>query len=184
LSRGLGFVNKTQVLGVPVFVSATAARAAERGARYFQEPLYPECFVCGIARRRGDGLRVFPGPVAGGAVWAAPWKPDASVADGSGQVQPQIIWAVLDCPSGIAAAEAADLDDDTAILLGRMTADLNELPVLGDECRVIAWPIGHQGRKLVAGSALLGPTGRVLAVARTVWLTVPRPAAVTQERTR
>ena len=34
---------------------------------------------------------------------------------------------------------------------------------------------GNGGRKLTAGSALLGPGGEVLAVARTVWVTVPRP---------
>src|SRR5262249_36973408 len=32
-----------------------------------------------------------------------------------------------------------------------------------------------EGRKLTAGSALLGPGGQVLATARAVWLTVPRP---------
>src|SRR6266536_2253742 len=34
----------------------------------------------------------------------------------------------------------------------------------------------RDGRKLTAGSALLGPGGDVLAVAGAVWLTVPRPA--------
>jgi hypothetical protein len=41
---------------------------------------------------------------------------------------------------------------------------------------VIAWPERRDGRKLTAGSALLGPNGEVLAVAGAVWLTVPRPA--------
>ena len=40
---------------------------------------------------------------------------------------------------------------------------------------MIAWPDGRDGRKLTAGSALLGPGGEVLAVARAVWVTVPRP---------
>ena len=31
-------------------------------------------------------------------------------------------------------------------------------------------------RELAAGAALLGPGGEVLAVARAVWITVPRPA--------
>lgn len=171
--------------GIPAIVSASAARAAERGARYFQDPLFPDCFVCGTDRQPGDGLRVFPGPVPRRTIWAAPWTPDASVADASRNVKPEIVWAVLDCPSGIAAGEAAGLDDDTAILLGQMTARLNQLPAVGDECRVIAWPTGQEGRKLMAGSALLGPTGQVLAVAKAVWLTVPRPpATVTGERTR
>jgi len=45
----------------------------------------------------------------------------------------------------------------------------------GEQYLVIAWPDGRDGRKLLAGSALLSPGGQVLAPARTVWLTVPRP---------
>jgi hypothetical protein len=162
-------------LGVPDTVSLAEASAAEGRARYFQDPVFPECFVCGIRRRPGDGLRIFPGPVPGRALWAARWTADASLAYGSRNVRPEIAWAALDCPSGIAAAEAADIGQDTAIVLGRMTASVAVLPTVGDECRVIAWPIGRDGRKLTAGSALLGPHGQVLAAARTVWLTVPRP---------
>ena len=40
---------------------------------------------------------------------------------------------------------------------------------------MIAWPGGGDGRKLTAGSALVGPDGEVLAVAATLWLTVPHP---------
>ena len=48
-------------------------------------------------------------------------------------------------------------------------------PTAGDQCRVIAWPHTRDGRKLTAGSALLGPGGEVLAVAAALWLTVPHP---------
>jgi hypothetical protein len=89
-----------------------------------------------------------------------------------------VVWAALDCPSGIAASEAAFLSPDTAILLGQMTASLAELPTAGDQCQVMAWPQRRDGRKLTAGSALLGPAGQVLAAARAVWLTVPRPVPV------
>ena len=166
-------------------VSPAEVRAAAGRARYFADPVFPDCFVCGMNRSAGDGLRIFPGPVAGRAVWAAPWTPDASVADADGRVRPEVVWAALDCPSGIAAAEAAGLgaagaagtgpDRGTAILLGRMTASLAGRPAVGDRCRVIAWPQTHDGRKLTAGSALVGPDGEVLAVAATLWLTVPRP---------
>ncbi len=63
--------------------------------------------------------------------------------------------------SGIAAAEAAGLARDIVILLGRMTASLAALPMAGDQCLVIAWPGGRDGRKLLAGSATpaLGPRG-------------------------
>src|SRR5437764_328830 len=88
-----------------------------------------------------------------------------------------LLWAALDCPSGIAAAEAVDLPGGTAVLLGRMTANVAAPPWPGEECRVVAWPGPRDGRKLTAFSALLGPGGEVLASAVAVWLTVPRPAA-------
>jgi hypothetical protein len=162
-------------LTIPGPVGMAEALAAAGGARYFADPFYPECFVCGPGRQPGDGLRIFPGPVAGRPVWAAPWTPDLSVAGADGRVRPEVVWAALDCPSGIAAAEAAGLDQDTAILLGQMTASLTTLPAVGDQCRVVAWPEVREGRKLTACSALLGPGGQVLAAARAVWLTVPRP---------
>jgi hypothetical protein len=162
-------------LTIPGPVGMAEALAAAGGARYFADPFYPECFVCGPGRPPGDGLRIFPGPVVGRPVWAAPWTPDLSVAGADGTVRSEVIWAALDCPSGIAAAEAAGLEQDTAILLGQMTASLTALPAAGDQCVVTAWPEGRDGRKLTAGSALLGPGGQVLAVGRAVWLTVPRP---------
>lgn len=161
-------------LRVPGTVSLAEARAAEGRARYFQDPAYPECFTCGTARGPGDGLRIAPGPVPGREIWAAPWTPDASVAYDGPSVPAEIVWAALDCPSGIAAMEAAAVEPDTAILLGRMTATVAALPAVGEECRLLAWPIGRDGRKLMAGSAVLGRGGDVLAVASTVWLTVPR----------
>jgi hypothetical protein len=166
---------------VPDPVSLTEARALQGRARYFRDPVFPECFGCGVNRPPGDGLRIFPGPVPGRAVWAAPWTPDSSVAGADARVRPEVAWAALDCPSGIAAAEHARLGQDTAIVLGQMTASLAALPAPGDQCLVIAWPDGADGRKLTAGSALLGPGGEVLAVARAVWVTVPRPAPALAE---
>ena len=136
----------------------------------------------------GDGLRIFPGPVTGLALWAAPWTPDRSVADSGGRVRAEVVWAALDCPSGIAAAEAATAwrraGWDTAILLGRMTATTlaarpsGRRPVPGDRLAGTQ----RDGRKLTAGSALLGPGGEVLAVAGAVWLTVPRLGRVPAAR--
>jgi hypothetical protein len=163
------------VLEIPGPVSTAEAHTAAGRARYFQDPVFPHCFVCGMSRQPGDGLRIFPGPVPGRALWAAPWTPDPSVGSTAGTVWPEVVWAALDCPSGIAAAESAGFGQDTAILLGRMTASLAVLPAPGDQCRVIAWPGEGDGRKLTAGSALLGPAGDVLAVAWAVWITVPGP---------
>ncbi len=159
---------------IPGPVTAAEAHAVAGSARYYADPVFPDCFVCGMGREPGDGLRIFPGPLAG-AMWAAPWTPDRSVTDASGMVLPEVVWAALDCPSGFAAADAAGAGSDTAVLLGRMTASLAVLPQSGDQCLVIAWPGARDGRKIHAESALLGPGGTVLATAKAVWITVPRP---------
>jgi hypothetical protein len=164
-----------KALTVPAVPAELAAAAAGVG-RYFADPAFPGCFVCGPGRAPGDGLRIFPGPVPGGSVWAAPWTPDASVAGADGKVRPEVVWAALDCPTGIAAGEAAELPGDTTALLGRMSAQVTESPRPGARCRVVAWPIAREGRSLTAGGALLGPEGTVLAMARAVWITVPHPA--------
>jgi hypothetical protein len=69
----------------------------------------------------------------------------------------------------LAASAAVTPEEAQAAAVGR-------LPRPGDRCRVVAWPLARDGRKLHAGSALLGPDGQVLAAARTVWITVARPA--------
>ena len=161
---------------IPGPVSMAEAHAVAGRARYYTDPVFPDCFVCGMNRPPGDGLGIFPGPVTDRPLWAAPWTPDASVTGAGGKVCPEVVWAALDCPSGIAASEAAGLGQDTAILLGQMTASVAVPPRPGDHQALIAWPAGRDGRKLLAGSALLGPGGTVLATARTVWLTVPAVA--------
>ena len=156
-------------------VSMTEAHAVAGCSRYYTDPVFPDCFVCGMSRGPGDGLRIFPGPLADRPLWAAPWAPDPSVTDADGRVRPEVVWAALDCPSGIAAGEAAGLARGIVILLGQMTASLKVPPMVGDQCLVIAWPGGHDGRKLLAGSALVGSGGEVLAAASAVWIIMPRP---------
>lgn len=160
-------------------VGAELAQAVAGRAAYYADPTFPGCFVCGPDRAPGDGLRIFPGPVGDRSAWAAPWTPDKSVAAEDGRVRPEVVWAALDCPSGVAAGEAAQLPDDTTALLGRMAAHVIARPRPGDACRVVAWPAGRDGRKLAARTALVGPDGAVLATARSLWLTVPRPVGVT-----
>jgi hypothetical protein len=166
---------------VPAAVTFEEAQAAAGRAPYFADPVFPACFGCGPARAPGDGLRIFPGPVDG--VMAAPWTPDPAVTDADGGVLPEVVWAALDCPSGIAAGDAlrpagGEPPRDIAVVLGRMTATVAAPPRTGDRCRVIAWTAGRDGRKLYARAALLGPGDAVLAAADSVWLSVPRQAVV------
>src|SRR5215472_5210734 len=52
--------------------------AVEASRRYtgFIAHRFPTCFVCGTQRPRGDGMRIFAGPIPERRVVAAPWVPD------------------------------------------------------------------------------------------------------------
>jgi hypothetical protein len=135
---------------------------AERAAaRYpgFERHAFPACFVCGPDRREGDGLRIFAGPVPGRDVFAAPWIAPDDVAR-------PVVWAALDCPGAIAVGFPARGET----LLGRFAARIDRIPEPGEECVVVAWPLGEDGRKLYAGTALFSAAGEPLAVARATWI--------------
>jgi hypothetical protein len=158
----------TVARGVPGAVSpAQAERAAGRYPLFRDHP-FPTCFTCGPERAAGDGLRIFPGPVPGsGDLWAAPWTPDPSVAGPDGLVAPEVVWAALDCPGGVAVM------GDAVAVLGRMAARVLARPHPGRSYHLVAWPAGApEGRRRPAGSALLDGQGRLLAVARAVWVTI------------
>ena len=161
---------------VPRPPTLAEARAAAGRAAYYDAPVFPGCFGCGPARAQGDGLRIFPGPVPGREVLAAPWSPDPSVGGPDGLVPEEVVWAALDCPGGVAVAEALATPAEGAALLGRMTARLDGPVRIGTAHRVVAWLLERDGRKHIAGSALFGPDDELLAVARAVWITVPRAA--------
>jgi hypothetical protein len=156
-------------LEVPAPVSLEeATRAAARYPWRERHP-YPTCFVCGPQRESGDGLDIFPGPVEGSAVFAAPWTPDVGLADEVGVVRDEFVWAALDCPSGI----VTDLFGSVGrILLGRLTADLKQPVGAGSPHVVQAWTLDRDGRKLRTASALFDNDGELCASAQATWIEV------------
>jgi hypothetical protein len=144
-------------LDVPASVSVEEAQEASKRYPGFQHHAYPTCFTCGP--ERDDGLRIFPGPVEGrDGLVASPWTPE--------EVRPEIIWAALDCPGGW----AVDDFQREGVMLGRMAAGIRELPRVGERHVVVGWPVGEEGRKRHAGSALYSASGEVLALARSTWI--------------
>ena len=134
---------------------AEAEAAATRHVRFAGEN-FSECFSCGV--RPDDGLCINPGPVSGTDLHAAPWI--------AHDVSPAVVWAAIDC-SGAYAVGGPGRGE---VVLGRMTAEIRRLPEEGERCVVVAWPLGEDGRKLYAGTALLGADGKPLAVARQTWI--------------
>lgn len=162
---------------VPAAPSFDEAEDASRAYTGFIHHSFPTCFVCGPKRIAGDGMRIFPGLIRGSRVLAAPWTPDASLADASGLVLTEFMWAALDC-AGAFAVISAGLAEGNSILLGEIRARLNGTVAPGEPCVVIAWPEGADGRKHFACTAILSPSGNTVAVARATWIEIPA-AAVT-----
>ena len=139
---------------------------AAAGSRRFavEGHIFPGCFVCGPERKTGDGLRIFPGPVEGTDLVASAWTPDTSLGETGRPIDRRYVWSALDCPSYFALGTAP------LAVLGRITAAIDPLPVVGEEIIAMGWPMGVDGRKLYSGSALVTTEGRVLAKAAAVWI--------------
>lgn len=136
----------------------------------FKSHRFPGCFVCGPERTQNDGLCIFPGPLNNTSTIAAPWTPDASLADESGNLRPEFLWAALDCTG---AFTSFPLPDGVAIVLGELAASILGVVKPGDRCVVLGWPLGMEGRKRLAGTAIYAPNDRLVALARAVWIEVP-----------
>ena len=138
---------------------AEAADAEKRHVHYGSEN-FAECFSCGF--RPEDGLCIHVGPVEGSDLHAAPWT--------AHEVSAPVVWAAIDCPGAYAVGGPGRGE----VVLGRMAAHIARLPREGEECVVVSWPLGEDGRKLSAGTALFGAGGEPLAWARQTWIE-PRP---------
>lgn len=148
-------------LDPPAAPTPAEAQAASEGVGAFGPPQFAECFVCGV-REDGTGLGLHPGPVPGrDGLVATTWV--------AGEVISEVVWASIDCPGAYAVGESRRGEP----VLGRMTARVARLPDEGEQCIVVGWPLGQDGRKLHAGTALYGRDGGVLALARQVWI-LPR----------
>lgn len=151
-----------------------AARVAARSFRDPDDHVLPHCFVCGPNRAVGDGLRIFadwlkdpsgldnPNPFP---VVAAPWQPTPDLADGSGRIAPEFIWAALDCPGAFAI-------DHEPILLGRMAAKIVARPTPDAPLVVVGWARGQDRRKHFAGTALFSESGGLLAFSEQTWIEI------------
>ncbi|HEY7250955.1 MAG TPA: hypothetical protein VIG37_10705 [Methylomirabilota bacterium] len=149
----------------PVAVSYAEAEWASERYLGFTEHAFPGCFVCGPARDWGDGLAIFPGPIPGRHLVAAPWAPDPSLFDKHGVVRAEFVWAALDCPTGFALLEAFGR---RKVLLRQLTASLIRPLHVGARWVVMGWPFAAEGRNLLGASAIFSETGELHALASAV----------------
>ncbi|MGI8900338.1 MAG: hypothetical protein ACR2HA_05325 [Nocardioides sp.] len=157
-------------------VDPSTAQAAMRSYAGLRSHPFPGCFACGPDRADGDGLRIFPGPAGPGTV-ASCWLPHHSLAEsgdvvdtgdrGAQRVGHGTTWAALDCVGGW----SADLVG-RPMVLGRMTARVDALPVVGEPHVVVGRRLRADGRKTFTASTLYDADGRVVGTAEHVWIAV------------
>ena len=174
---GLELVSGTTVLAsaMPATVdlevppAPSAREAEEAGRRYvgFTTNPFPGCFVCGPDRAPGDGLRIFTGPVNahGPGLYAAPWRPDASLAGTRNTIRPEFMAAALDCPGYFTVASPGQL-----MLLGSLAMRIERSVAVDEPCVIAAWSLGGAGRKWRAATALYGADGSCAARAVATWI--------------
>ncbi|MDQ1617399.1 MAG: hypothetical protein QOJ60_3338 [Actinomycetota bacterium] len=132
---------------------------------------FPGCFVCGSERPAPDGLGLRPGRLPDRTDTVATiWVPDASLASPDGSVPAHLVWAALDCPGGW----SSDLVG-RPMVLGRMTAQVDARPEVGDRCVVVGRHLESQGRKTFTASTAYDGDGRILGRADATWIEVDRP---------
>jgi hypothetical protein len=156
-------------VSMPAVIPLDEAEKVTSHYEGFHNHAFPACFVCGPERAEGDGLRIFPGALGDDGTCLAPWTPTASLAGTDGYVQPEFVWAALDCPTGWATYYAAP--EGALALLGRLSASILEPVEAGNAYVCAAWPSGSEGRKHFATGAVLAlDTGLIHAMSNAVWI--------------
>ena len=164
VAKAVSSTLELEVPAAPAYVQAVWASQHYAG---FRQHNFPDCFVCGPHRRRGDGLRIFPGMLDSGIV-AAPWLPADDLDRGDGKVAVAFHWAALDCPGYFALVG----DRPRKMLLGEMQAHVDRRVHVGESCTVIGWAIGAEGRKHYSGTAIFDEDGELCARAKATWIEV------------
>ena len=88
-------------------------------------------------------------------------------ADESGRdtVPAAAVWAALDCPGGWAVEIPG-----RPLVLGRITAQVDALPLMGERCVVMGVLLGRDGRKVYTATTVYDGDGRALARAAATWI--------------
>lgn len=157
---------------VPAPPTESALRAAVTAfdvEAYARNHAFDGCFTCGPSRTKGDGLRIFPAGVDSHMV-AWPWIPSSSTSGRQRLVTPAIVWAALDCPSGLCWINAPVGETSGPAVLGRLAVNIERPPRVGEPLVVGGWQTGADGRKRLSGSAVWSADGEVLASASATWI--------------
>lgn len=152
------------LVDVPDPVTPAEARSASGRSPGAARHPFPGCMCCGP--EHPGGLRVFPGPVSGRAIVAAQWVPPEHLADGRSALPRELVAAALDCTQLWALMMHAPARTAETVVTAVLETRLEQPVAAGEPHVVIGWPIGRDGRRWLAGAAILGPKGELCAARR------------------
>lgn len=161
-------------LEVPAPVSLEDAERARSGSPLHQRHSFPTCFVCGPDAAHGLGVVCGPVPGRESELVAAPFEADVSMAGEDGALRPELVWSVLDCPSGLVGMIVPDMG---VSMLGRLTGIIHR-PLPAERPYVaLGWAIERDGRKTHSATAILAEDGELMAAARATWIALAEQPA-------
>lgn len=164
---GEGRALETLDLELHGVLEADAGAAASEKYPWFEGHPFPTCFVCGPRRPAHDGLGIFTGQAGDEGLYGSTWTPAEEHASSEGRVKPEIVWAALDCPTGLVA-----LTEGEAVpgVLGTLAASIDAPLFAGEQHTITAWSLGVDGRKRASAAVISGPDGAIRARSRALWI--------------
>ena len=155
-------------------VSHDEARAAEATYAGHTFHPFPTCFACGTGRERGRRAADLPRGRAAASASRRPGvrtraspRTSTPIVDAPARASVATTWAALDCVGGW----AGDLTE-RLMVLGRMTARIDTLPVIGEDHVVVGTRRGSEGRKTFTSATLYDADARIVASAEHIWIAV------------
>ncbi len=119
----------------------------------------PTCFVCGTP----ESLGMHPTRIEEIGVWATAWTPQHLA--GESELEPEIVWALLDCPAGWATTDSQRPERSFFPALVEMTVEIAHPVPLGQPVAILGWMTSEGERRIDCESAIMDRTGTVLASA-------------------
>ncbi|MGB7684732.1 MAG: hypothetical protein WBL45_03020 [Solirubrobacterales bacterium] len=161
-------------LDVPDPVAWEEAKRASAQSPWADRHPFPGCFGCGPERSQDEAVAIEMGPLGETELFAGPWTPATEFAAQDGGVDPLVVWAALDCPT----AAPAFLNDAGPSVLAALTGRLIAPVIPGRPHTVVAWLLGHDGRKHRGAAAIHGPDGELCAYSEGLWIELRDPSTM------
>jgi len=175
----LPWAGPTQTPVAPAADLVDAAIAAFDVAAYEAHHPFPTCFTCGPRRPEGDGLRLFPAPIEGSAAVVWRWRGATAHADRDGRLRPEVVWAALDCPGGMAWMHGGDQSEPEPLVLGQLSVAIFRRPNVAEELVVSGWQDGAADRRRHSGTAAWTRDGELIAQGAATWIRLDADQAAT-----